>query len=1372
MSLTPCKFTIVSSGKVLSYDEARQYLIDNPEVWMEGRKEGVTKPTPETKLSSAFEKWKAAQNKQGISFDPKSQAKSDIEFLKAIAEYIKDKVAQGAYAFKDFVLDLKEQGIDGVDDYKDSWREFFDATIPPPSKPKEQEAGEGQPRGEKKVLGRIYRATQRDEVKAAIEEIGLDREVRSQEAALKKAADFVEEVGVDAALEAVRTDQFDPMVQSAIYGAIIGAYEAQIKDAPDVNAFRELLDKQTAVEFEFGQKSEGAGAFIGILPKIYEKSEIPYDYTAQARKFKKEFGEAASEEVLAKFKEAEAKYKEAQERIWQLEREREEALAKEGLSNIAEDIERKKRKAGGKKFGATNKFVKREQFEKDFAALKKMFSGKSGQLFSVGLPPELVRVAAFYIEGGARGFAQFSKKIVADFGDAVKPYLKDAYDAGIEEFKKAGGKIAEAVEIVGDDIRIPHALMRYYVEEGMTDVDQIAGEIKKDLEEEYPDLTIRQIRDAITRYGKKVNPTVDEIRGEINKLKAVGKMMSRLEDLKRGIKAEKNPQKKTEISEKARSLKKQIDAILKGAPKTKEEVRLAGLQKTLDKLLSGEYENGRDVVDDTPRIKALKEEIARTKQLLGLIPAKRSPEEIREAAAIKLAESQLEAIAKQIQDKELQKKKTGSTPILSEQLDELREKIAAKKQELEEMRKAAGIPELEKAAAYKKRTQEQIAELERRIREKDFSKKTRTVNVIYDEKGLELYGEKERAKEAFDVEFEREMLKRRTNSQKAIDLFWDIWGLPKSLKSTFDMSAPFRQGIIDVLTNNPVKTARTFKFMFQSTFDSLSKLKNAEEFYKKWITEVKASKDWPLMKASGLFLAMENAKLTAREEAFTTSLLKEMPLIEKPFKVGGKTILPGLRIASKSELAYNSFLNHLRVTQFREGVQALQDGGYSFDADPEQYKALATFIGVTTGRANLGSLESAAEILNRGLFSPRFMASRFQFLNPVYYAKMPPAARRIALMKAGKFVGVATTLLAMAALYYNNDDDDETSVEVNPLGDDFGKLKIGKTKIDFLGGVMGYVKFLAQTATLHKKDKKTGEIVKLGSTYGSANWIQSIASFFAGKAAPTMGTIIQFGLSQENEEGKLITPYGDEFSARKVFTDLTVPLYISDYKKIVEEHGGLTSAALIGSSFFGVGVNIPNEREKTPIQKARALLKPEEESRKRANEVIDAAIQTGDVKTFVDAVETLKGTYETGFEKRKVLKEVAKKALSEGTLTEKIGLEQSYLDEFFTIYKTGQMRAAQSEYSKKQLDRIRQLYNNRELTESIMQTYKAEYQQALKAMEFLKSTGLYDKEDVERMRPRWMRTYERKMLSEKRDVIIPKPAEVGAFKNWINRILK
>jgi hypothetical protein len=1046
----------------------------------------------------------------------------------------------------------------------------------------------------------------------------LQREIRNQEQALKKAADFVEEVGVDAALEAVRTNQFDKMVEAAIYGSIIGELERQKENAPDIEAYRKLLDKQVEVEVELSEKSEGYGAFIGILPKIYEKGEIPYDYTAQVKKFTKEFGEAPSEEILAKFKEAEARYKAAEEKIWQLEKERDEALAKEAVSNISEDIERKKKKTPPR------------SVLKELAARVRSKSFSRPGIFSAASPASLawdgaVEVVATALDAGGsvevaiRKGLEYIRKT-----DWYKGLKKAQQTEAEKEFAKEFAHFdIEQAEVVNGEVKVPHSLIRYYVEEGMTDIDEIAGAILKDLKDENPDVTVRQIRDAITRYGQKVNPNKDEIRGQINKLKSIGKMMSRLEDIQRGIDREKNPTRKRELNEKRENLAKQI----------------------------------------------------------------------------------------------------------------------------KKARQEMGFEAAEKAEAYKVRTKKQIEELERRIREGDFSKKTRAVNVKFDEEALKLYGEKERAKEAYDVEFERELLRNRTKTQKNIDLFWDVWGLPKSLKSTFDMSAPFRQGIIDVLTNNPVKTARTFKFMFQSTFDSLNKLNNAEEFYKKWITEVKASKDWPLMKASGLFLAMDNAKLTAREEAFTTSLLKETPILEKPLTYKGKKIFPGLKIASKSELAYNSFLNHLRVTQFREAVEALQDGGYTFESDPEQYKAVAKFIGIATGRANLGSLESAAEILNRGFFSPRFMASRFQFLNPVYYYLMPPAARRIAVTKALKFAAVATSLLAMAALYYNNDDDDETEVETNPLGDDFGKLKIGKTKVDFLGGVMGYVKFLAQVFSLHKKDKQSGEIVKLGSKYGSADWIKTIASFFAGKAAPVPGLGIQYALAQEDEEGRLMTPYGEEFTAKKVLADLTVPLYISDYKKILAEHSGLTSAALIGSSFFGVGVNIPNEKKPTVAQQARTILNPEEEPRKRAKEIIEAGIQTGDANAVEAGMQKLLDTYERQSEKRKAAKEIAREAVDEGKITQKIGLEPRYLDEFFDIYNTGTTRAGSSAFSRRELGKIRELAENRELTEAIMQRYKAEYEQSEKVLEFLKSTSILPPGEIGKMKPKWMKVYEKKMLN-------------------------
>jgi uncharacterized protein (DUF433 family) len=43
------------------------------------------------------------------------------------------------------------------------------------------------------------------------------------------------------------------------------------------------------------------------------------------------------------------------------------------------------------------------------------------------------------------------------------------------------------------------------IEAGETDIDEIAQLIKDGVSEEYPDVTVRDIRDAISAYGKQVN---------------------------------------------------------------------------------------------------------------------------------------------------------------------------------------------------------------------------------------------------------------------------------------------------------------------------------------------------------------------------------------------------------------------------------------------------------------------------------------------------------------------------------------------------------------------------------------------------------------------------------------------------------------------------------------------------------------------------------------------------------------------------------------------------------------------------------------------------------------------------------------------------
>jgi hypothetical protein len=50
---------------------------------------------------------------------------------------------------------------------------------------------------------------------------------------------------------------------------------------------------------------------------------------------------------------------------------------------------------------------------------------------NAGLDPEVIQaglqLAGYYIEGGARSFSAYSKKMVADLGEAVRPYLKAWY---------------------------------------------------------------------------------------------------------------------------------------------------------------------------------------------------------------------------------------------------------------------------------------------------------------------------------------------------------------------------------------------------------------------------------------------------------------------------------------------------------------------------------------------------------------------------------------------------------------------------------------------------------------------------------------------------------------------------------------------------------------------------------------------------------------------------------------------------------------------------------------------------------------------------------------------------------------------------------
>ena len=91
-------------------------------------------------------------------------------------------------------------------------------------------------------------------------------------------------------------------------------------------------------------------------------------------------------------------------------------------------------------YGASNKLVSQSRYEE----LKRKMQEKLGGQMNMGIDPEILAIgtemAVYHIEAGARKFADFCKNMVADLGDAIRPYLKSFYNGArdLPEMEEAG----------------------------------------------------------------------------------------------------------------------------------------------------------------------------------------------------------------------------------------------------------------------------------------------------------------------------------------------------------------------------------------------------------------------------------------------------------------------------------------------------------------------------------------------------------------------------------------------------------------------------------------------------------------------------------------------------------------------------------------------------------------------------------------------------------------------------------------------------------------------------------------------------------------------------------------------------------------------
>jgi hypothetical protein len=657
------------------------------------------------------------------------------------------------------------------------------------------------------------------------------------------------------------------------------------------------------------------------------------------------------------------------------------------------------------------------------------------------------------------------EKLKAD-SDALK---EDEAVKNIAEASKKPSKANANKNSVSNDgkITVSQESIRNAVINGATEIEQVVDAVRDEVLAKFPDATDRQIRDAISNYGKEVKKSADEITQEINRIKGVGRMISQLEDIQKQL--------------------------------------ASGKGKFLNNKLKG--------------------------------PAKRM-----------LTQRQAEL-------KRAIKQAMADIPVTDQQFEDF------KKYKLD---------------AYKKRLADRTAELQERIKNKDFVPKKQTRVFELDEEAKRLEEEKRKIVDEFEYEKTKAELSSEGWFKRGGRVILDVLNLPRGLTASIDVSAPLRQGIVLLSTQNPKDSIRQIGKMLSFFAKPGS--------YEEWLNGLKASKEYSLFKEADLFIAEQSPKLEAKEELFANNLANKIPIIGDKLIPG--TDKKGLQAYKRSEYAYAGFLNMMRAETFMQGAKALREQGYTMENNPKAYKDWATYVNSATGRGklNLGN-QKLAVALSTTFFSPSLIKARLEILGLSwgYYTKLSPAVRAMAVKRTLSFMGMMSTFLGLTALMLSlNDDDDEDKnrVELDPRSSDFGKIITKDTRIDITGGTSIYYRTLAQFFAQAKKNMATQQIEELGQKYGDRTSMDVAEQFFINKLTPFAAAVYkEYGKTEyEKQKDELEQASKDNVFNRAgvplIVQKLIVPMWMNDAEEIVRSNGPVLGPLLVGGSLFGAGVQV------------------------------------------------------------------------------------------------------------------------------------------------------------------------------------------------------
>lgn len=992
---------------------------------------------------------------------------------------------------------------------------------------------------------RAYDGDIREGVKKELESLGLTREIESQKEAKKKAVDFVGKVGDETALDAVRSGDVEGAAAAYIYNQVIENLDEKIAKSKNTEETSELEKQQAEILQEFSEKALEGGRFSSALNDIYQTSVLGYNVERKISQYKKENGGEIPKEVEQKFRELDKELQDLKKKLAEAKEKEAKRADDDLIRNIIEAADRentsKRRKAYVKKAISSIKDLRKNIKANNYSDATGMVAIIDSGLLTIekALTAGLELTEA--VEKGVTYIKTKLKEKGVDNWDKESNFRNDVNNT----FKDSGLEPSNVSINEDGKLHIPIKLLKDLIKEGNADIESLTKAVLDIVNEDYPNVTLREVRDAITGYGKTRNLNKDEVSKQLSKAKRIGRIISALEDIKEKKRPLKSGAQRERMDAEERSKLKELREAMKELPEDLEEN-----ERQLKTALESEKQRLRNKIEDLQR------EIDKREQV------KRSPK-VRKS------------------DSELEK--------LKEERDKLKEKH-------DSIFKNEAFRNKKRLEIAKRNAAKKINDLQNRLRTRDFSKK-KTPPRVSDSELTKLKAEVLRVQEAYDKEFYKNKLLRRSAAEIRGDLLWDAWGLFRALRATGEFSFILIQGLTQTVSH-PIYAAKALKRALKF-FASESKTE-------KWLREIK-SQDWYYeLEKSKLALTEIHAEVTVREELFYSDWITTIwdNIITKPARILGKSAHEKAKQASPFkaiERASVGFLDTMRVMRFLDGKEMLEEQGITFDSNPEAYKQMADAINTMTGRASLGALEQNSKQLTKFFFSPRNWASVVKTATPYafyHFGKMragakgwkPSVAQKMAISDFSKFVGLTASMVSMFALALNNDDDDETGVELDPRSSDFGKIKIGNTRIDPWGGRIQQIVFTARM--LSESVVKNGKEIKLGTPFQAPSRFELMQQQATNKLAPSAQMVFKYLNTHIDKNGNRKTAWGEDYDKLDELKNNLYPIYAETIKELAEDGVSPLDGLLIFYAFLGGGVSVYDSKSKKKNKSSDKIVFP------------------------------------------------------------------------------------------------------------------------------------------------------------------------------------